>query len=499
MVFILCFFKEAVLVNCFAEFLNTINKEQAKKMAIRNGDIDAKHICEFNEDILKILVKSGNKLNLSGLKKITKSNAKILSCGNQKLVLDGLESISPEILSILSGSDRKISLKGIKNISKMQAEELLNYYEVNLDGIEILDPVIANVLSGFKGFRFSLNGIKKIDSISLEKLSGTSRNFLLNGISKLDSNMSKIISNGRAGFSLLNINSISDDCFLTLTNSNSWIHLGLNKMTKEQAFGYRNGSGGGVKIIPTGETVDPVFVESLLIRGLNIDLPHANFINQKIAIMIGGINVRNINLSGLRRINPDLAYWLGMGYGSLNLSGITEIDLTSAEYLSYYIGDLNLSGLKKITPNVADALSRHIGFLDLSGLEELNDISVKKFAGHLGAIDLSSINKISDNSFFLLSQIKNPNIINVILKNNVIMSIKYLFWNYLIFYKIDYYYHYYRITHPSHILLGSLCDFNLVKLFIVILQNHTKISCIDECNEIMFFYFNYNGFKITIK
>lgn len=215
--------------------------------------------------------------------------------------------------------------------------------------------------------------------------------------------------------------------------------------------------------------------------------------------MIGGIKIHNIKLSGLTRITPDLSYWLGMGYGTLDLSGVTEIDLTCAKYLSYYVGDLNLSGLKKITPDLAEALSKHIGFLDLSGLEELDDISAKKLSDHLGAIDLMSINKISDMSFFYLSQIKNPNLINVFLNHNQIMSLKFLFWNALIIYNLDFYYHYHRIVHPSHVVLGIFNDFSLFKCSIVLFQKHERLACITENIDFGFFYFDLNRLSFTLK
>lgn len=480
------------------EKLRTINIKQAKELVMRCNYVDLKNCEEINDDVMMVLIRARKQLNLSGLKSITVSKAKILSLFKNEIVLDGLESIEPEILTILSGNERIISLNGLKQISEKQAKIFLNFYILSLNGVERLDPAIANIFSDFNGHSISLSGIKKIDTNSLGMLSRATSCFLLNGISKLDLEMANIILNGKADFRIKGLGSISDDCFSTLNNAKIRIELGLKTMTKAQAFGYRNWSGGG-EIIPTEETVDPVFVESVLIRSRYVALPHTKFINQRLAIILGGINVRNIDLSGLRRITPDLAYWLGMGYGDLNLSGVTEIDLPCAEYLSYYMGDLNLNGLKKITPDLAEALSKHIGFLDLSGLEELDDISAKKLASHLGAIDLSSINKISDISFFNLSQIKNPNIINVFKKYSTIRSIKFLFWNALILYDMDYYYHYHRITHDSRVLLGSHYDFNWFKLFIVLLQNHNKIACIDECMDIGGFCFNCNGFKIAPK
>ncbi len=457
--------------------LKTISLEQAKKLVDRFQEIYLDQCTEISVPCLDVLIDGSRELSLNGLRSITPEQANILCRAGCFAVvsLDGLRNIPQPILKILSGCSCEVSLGGIKKLDLEQSDIIKDFKRVCLNGLESLDPKVAENISQKKSRLIKLNGLKSIDPESLLYLMSSYTEVHLGGLKELTENQAKIAARCESYLHLDGIHSLSDDLFLQLNNCRSQIYMtGITSLWPKQSFEYRNGSG-RLRFDRLLE-LDVSYLDSISILGLrNSFFPYVKTISIDVAKNLGGFNWHLIGLHSLSEINPEQAYWLGMGGGLLNLSGLRRIDVISAKHLARFLGELDLSGLREITPEVAQALGGHIGNLRLCDLREVDETCARKLENHVGSVHLDSIRSISDRAFRHLTNIRNLSFYEVAICSTIETRIKMAFFYYHIFIDtntIDY--HSWNSLHS--VFLPSLDSLTFSQAIACIFLGKNKVS-----------------------
>ncbi len=228
----------------------------------------------------------------------------------------------------------------------IDAAELLvqEFADLHLDGLQDLNEELATTLAGHSGMLLSLNGVRELEPPVASAIAQYRGLLLLNGIEQLTPEIAEPLASHLGGVALCGVRSV--DVHIAKCFAEKHESLSLDGLTEISPSISRH-------LIDIGDAddIDPVKDELAY-------------------VMQSPIGRRSLSLSGLVKLNPDVAQVLAQHRGMLILNGLQSIDLETATILAGGQSTLlALDGLPSIESEVEQVLRAFTGTLSVDMLD----------------------------------------------------------------------------------------------------------------------------------